>query len=294
VYYGDELRPGTNGADADGGSIYKFVPATAWTGKTVKALSESPLVSGSVYAYTASCVGKGSNSFPQFGQGCEVGEGAWVKVDASSPLTSTAAIQGATGYYRPEDGHFDRAYKGPGVKFCWANTGNEDAKNYAEVMCMIDTNPIGTGEKLVDNDAVNGFGLTYLADTAEAKGFAVSTVSRILEGDKDFNSFDNLDFQPVTGKMYVIEDHPFGDVFACLPDSASDRDLKVDGCIKTLSVRDSSAEPTGFTFTGDGKTAYMYIQHTDDSACVDGTDCAKNDGFVTDDLIKITGFKTKK
>ena len=94
--------------------------------------------------------------------------------------------------------------------------------------------------------------------------------------------------------MYVIEDHPFGDVFACLPDSASDRDLKVDGCIKTLSVRDSSAEPTGFMFSGDGKTAYLHIQHSDDTACVDGTDCAKNDGFVTDDLIKITGFKTKK
>ena len=52
--------------------------------------------------------------------------------------------------------------------------------------------------------------------------------------------------------MYVVEDHPFGDVWACLQDSA-DRDTKSDGCVKALSVRDSSAEPTGYTFTGDGK-----------------------------------------
>jgi secreted PhoX family phosphatase len=93
--------------------------------------------------------------------------------------------------------------------------------------------------------------------------------------------------------MYVIEDNPFGDIWACLPDG-EDRNIKTDGCVKMLSVRDSSAEPTGFAFTGDGKTAYFHIQHSSDSACLAGTDCASNDGYPTDDLIKISGFKLKK
>jgi Bacterial protein of unknown function (DUF839) len=287
VYYGDEERPGTGGADFDGGSLFKFVPELKWDGTLVANLSQSPLAAGSVYAYQASCQAKTSSSFPQFGQGCEIGEGAWVKVDAGN-LRTSAFMNGATGYYRPEDGHFDPMYAGAGVKFCWTNTGNSAAHNYGEVVCLIDTNPVGNGEKIVV-----ATGLTYLADSAETRGFAVATANRAVEGDADLNQPDNLAFQPVTGNMYVIEDNPFGDVWACLPDG-KDRDIKTDGCVKVLSVRDSSAEPTGYAFTGDGKTAYVYIQHSNDAACVAGTDCAKNDDYATDDLIKITGFKIKK
>jgi secreted PhoX family phosphatase len=286
VYYGDEERPGTGGADFDGGSLFKFVPELQWDGTPVADLSQSPLVAGSVYAYQASCQGKTSSSFPQFGQGCEIGEGAWVKVDPDN-LRLSAFISSATGYYRPEDGQFDPMYAGSGVKFCWNNTGNTSAQNYGEVICTIDTNPVGNGETTVD-----ATGLTYLADTAEIKGFAVAAATRVMEGDTNLNQPDNLAFQPVTGNMYVVEDNPFGDIWACLRDG-KDRDNKVDGCVKMLSVRDSSAEPTGYAFTGDGKTAYVHIQHSSDAACVDGTDCAKNDDYLTDDLIKITGFKLK-
>lgn len=287
VYYGDEERPGSGGPDFDGGSMFKFVPELPSSGAPITDLSQSPLVAGSVYAFQASCQARTSSSFPQFGQGCEIGEGAWVKVDPDN-LRLSAFINSATGYYRPEDGHFDPMYTGAGVKFCWTNTGNSGAQNYGEVVCLIDTNPVGAGEKTVDVT-----GLTYLADTAEVKGFAVAATNRAVEGDADLNQPDNLAFQPVTGNMYVIEDNPFGDVWACLPDG-KDRDIKTDGCVKMLSVRDSSAEPTGFEFTGDGKTAYVHIQHSNDAACVDGTDCAKNDGYATDDLVKITGFKIKK
>ncbi|MBI3774694.1 MAG: DUF839 domain-containing protein [Gammaproteobacteria bacterium] len=96
-----------------------------------------------------------------------------------------------------------------------------------------------------------------------------------------------LALQTVTGNSYVIEDHPNGDIWACLPDGA-DRDTKTDGCIKILSVKDSSAEPTGFFFAPDGKTAYVNIQHSDDS------NMPPLDDYGTDDLIKITGFKVKK
>lgn len=289
VYFGDEARPGTNGADADGGSLFKFVPTTPWNGAAVKTLDKSPLVSGNVYAYQASCQNRTNFNFPQFGQGCEIGEGAWVKVDPIA-LRASASVISATGFYRPEDGHFDPKYRGPGVKFCWNNTGNASAQNFGEVICLLDANPIGTGEKLIETEGVGGQGWTYLADSAQTNGLAVAIANRVLEGDPQLNQPDNLAFQPNTGNMYVVEDNPFGDVWACLRDGR-DRDIKTDGCIRTLSVRDSSAEPTGFTFTADGKTAYLFIQHSDDTACTEGVDCAQNDDFATDDLIKISGFK---
>ncbi len=288
VYAGDEERPGsTADADAtspttndrDGGALFKFVPdVAANAGVKVASLNESPLVSGKVYAYQASCQAKTSSSFPQYGQGCEIGQGAWVQVDTANARVD-AHNKGATGYYRPEDGHFDPMYAGDGVRFCWANTGNEGAENYGEVICLVDTKPMGTGTLVA---AKNGF--TYLADSAEAKGYAVATANRFVEGDTDFNSLDNLAFQPVTGNMYVIEDHNNGDIFACLPDGA-DRDVKTDGCVKILSVKDSSAEPTGFMFSADGKTAYVSIQHSNDA------NMPKVDDYATDDVLVITGFK---
>ena len=57
------------------------------------------------------------------------------------------------------------------------------------------------------------------------------------------------------GNHYVIEDNPNGDIFARLRDGA-DRDIKTDGCGKILLVKDTSAEPTGFKFLADGRTAY--------------------------------------
>ncbi|MEK7139287.1 MAG: hypothetical protein AAB817_01160 [Patescibacteria group bacterium] len=67
-----------------------------------------------------------------------------------------------------------------------------------------------------------------------------------------------------------------------------DRNIKSDGCVKILSVKDTSAEPTGFFFSADGRTAYVSIQHSDDD------NMPLVDDFRTDDLIKITGFKFKK
>lgn len=187
VYYGDEERPGSGGADADGGSLFKFVPDTLWDGMAVTGLNQSPLVAGKVYAYQASCQNRTSSSFPQFGQGCEIGEGAWVKVDPAN-LRTSAFANSATGYYRPEDGYFDPLYTGAGNKFCWTSTGNSGARNYGEVVCLLDTNPTGIGEKPVNNPAANAHGLTYLADNAEPKGFAVAVANRAVEGDADLNS----------------------------------------------------------------------------------------------------------
>lgn len=262
VVAGDELRPGSP-ADADGGAIFKFVPTVPHVGGAIDNLNQSPLVAGFVYAMQVSCV----NNAQRYGQGCEIGNAAWVPVNAATARADADAV-GATGYYRPEDLHQDPQYRDPAspeaVRFCWTNTGNEGAMNYAEVVCAVDNAPM----------------------TADATQRTVG-VNRFVEGDTDFNSFDNLEFQPHTGNMYVIEDHNNGDIFACLPDG-KDRDIKTDGCVKILSVKDSLAEPTGFIFDASGKTAYVSIQHSNDA------NMPAVDGYGTDDVIKITGFKVKR
>jgi hypothetical protein len=255
VIGGDELRPGSANSDVDGGSLFKFVPANPHAGGMIANLDASPLVSGSAYALRVSCV---SNK-EQYGQGCEVGNGAWVEVDAARARQSANQV-GATGYYRPEDLHADPLYTGEGVRFCWTNTGNKYAQNYGEVICGIDAAPLAAGA-----------------------GVLSVVVNRFVEGDSQMNAPDNFAFHPVSGMAYVIEDNANGDVWACLPDGA-DRDIKSDGCIRILSVKDSSAEPSGFMFSNDGTTAYVSIQHSNDD------DMPAVDDYATDDLLIITGF----
>jgi hypothetical protein len=275
VIAGDEERPGSTdpgtgtAVDADGGAIFKFIPSINYLGgDPITDLDESPLNSGSTYAMQVSCV----NNKQQVGQGCEIGNAAWVGVSATN-ARADANNNGATGYYRPEDLHGDPTYNGPGVRFCWTNTGNEGASNYAEVVCGVDDD--------------------YLSADANIRSVKVN---RFVEGDGDFNAFDNLDFQPHTGILYVIEDHDNGDIFACLTDGA-DRDIKTDGCVRIASVKSmgagDDAEPTGFTFDGSGTTAYVSIQHSGDNNCIPGSDCAASDGYRTDDIVKISGFKIK-
>ncbi len=272
VIAGDELRPGSP-AKANGGSIFKFVPSVVYTSASgpITDLAQSPLVAGSVYALQSSCV----NDKQQFGQGCEIGMGAWIAVNAAT-ARAEANSKGATGFYRPEDLELDPLYRDAAnpsaVRFCWTNTGSEDANNYGEVLCGVDKEPLVT---------------TFTDSSGVTQPKRTTTINRFIEGDADFNQPDNLAFQPVTGNAYVIEDNPNGDIWACLPDGA-DRDIKSDGCIKILSVKDSSAEPTGFFFTPDGKTAYVNTQHSDDS------NMPMLDDYGTDDLIKITGFKVKR
>jgi hypothetical protein len=258
VIAGDELAPGV---DTPGGAIYKFIPASPRTGNTpIRKLRDSPLAAGRVYALQVSCLETNSQS----GQGCETGNAAWVEVNAATARAEAAAKQ-ATDYYRPEDLERDPAFRDPrhpqAVRFCWANTGNEAAGHYGEVLCAVDPAPL-------------------LAEP----GSRHVMVTRFLEGDGDFNSFDNLAFQPGSGNLYVVEDHDNGDVLACLPDG-TDRDRRSDGCVRVASVRDSSAEPTGLIFTADGKTAYLVIQHSDDRHM------PAVDGHPTDDVLKISGFR---
>lgn len=277
AYSGDELRPGDEGTDKDGGAIYKFVPDHMYTGNTtISNLADSPLASGRLFALTVSSREFAASGFPRYGQGSEVGVAAWVKVNPAIARADAAAL-GATGYYRPEDLEIDPTYSGEGVRFCWTNTQRESAKSYGEVLCAVDSKPDATGEKVQP-----GTSRFYLADAANA--FATASVYRHIEGTLDFNSFDNLAFQPGTGNLFVVEDHANGDVWSCLPDG-DDADLQSDGCVKVLSLTDSVAEPTGLFFSKNGKTAYLTIMHSND------TNMTEHNGWPTDDIVKITGFK---
>jgi secreted PhoX family phosphatase len=198
-----------------------------------------------------------------------------------------ANTRGATGYYRPEDLHDDPTYVGPGVSFCWTNTGNGDASFFAEVLCATDTTPAAPSTRTTK---VGGAALAfpYQSQGGGSNPFAVATVNRFIEGDPRFNSHDNLAFQPISGRVYVIEDDTHGEIWACLKDGL-DRDIKSDGCVAMLSVRDPAAEPTGFVFDGTGQVAFYNVQHGGQPAgLLDFTSNPVNG--QTDDLIKITGF----
>src|SRR4029079_6443352 len=82
-------------------------------------------------------------------------------------------------------------------------------------------------------------------------------------------------FQPHTGNLVILEDGPVdvvkstnplvtelrrNDLWICLPDGHDDSAL-TDGCVRFGSIRDTSAEPTGFIFFGSGEEALVSIQH---------------------------------
>jgi secreted PhoX family phosphatase len=285
IYAGDELRPGEEGRDRDGGAVYKFLPAVPREESgPIELLSDSPLMAGSSYALTVSCWEAANKQFPQYGQGCEVGDAAWVQIDPGD-ARADAHARHATGYYRPEDLHLDSAYEGGGVRFCWANTGREEAGHYGEVMCAVDHTPLPAQPTIKMDSRI---GLGYLAD---GDAYTTLRVTRFVEGDTRFNSFDNLAFQPHTGNLYILEDHSHGEIIACLPDG-DDRDFKSDGCISVASVIDPKAEPTGFLFDASGETGYLILQHGEQATPL--LDFATNptDGS-TDDLIRIRGFEVQ-
>lgn len=265
VIAGDELNPGGGN---EGGAIFKFIPATLRGREAgiVSDLAQSPLASGTLYAWI------GGSVSGETGQGTQRGAGRWIgPVDWDDPtdpndLSSTqwARDNNATGFYRPEDLHIDTSYTGSGVRVLWANTQNENSQHYGEVLSMTDLDP----------------------DSNES----TPVVQTFIEGNARFNQPDNLDVQPKTGNVYVVEDHQFGEIYACLRDGA-DLDLQSDGCAPMLSVVDPNAEPSGFIFDGSGTRAFLHIQHGQQPASLLDFDSNPVNG-QTDDLIVIEGFKT--
>jgi len=294
MLYGDELAP--SGGTA-GGAIYKFVPQIPFQGSGPIALpSQSPLVSGSVFGLRVAAQGSSN-----WGQGAETGKGAWVAVNLAGTPNSVVDANGNiilrnaqlnqrfTGYYRPEDMDVDPIALDKGIfRACWANTGRmshtdsslvENSAVHSEVMCLTENPPSSAAPNPVTG--------------------TIPTVERFVTGSEERGMFDNLAFQPHTGNLVVLEDNSVtsvkrlnptvtelrgNDLWICLPDGADD-DVLTDGCVRFASIRDTSAEPTGFIFLGSGESAFVNIQHR-----------AVNDGLGAGNhgaLIRISGFKVK-
>ena len=286
--YGDELAP--SGGN-NGGGIYKFVPTFPFQGGgPIAVASASPLDSGKVYGLRVAA-SKSSN----WGQGAETGAGAWVEINLANAgvvdangniLLRTAQVaQKFTGFYRPEDMDVDPIAKENGLfRACWANTGRlshaggsvvENSAVRSEVMCVSENPPSAN-------------------DPTPATG-AIPTVSRFVPGSQQRGMYDNVAFQPKTGNLVVLEDGPTSivkaggvveprgnDLWICLPDGKDD-DEETDGCVRFASVKDTSAEPTGFIFFGSGEEALVSIQHR----AVNDAAGEGNHGA----LVKISGFK---
>jgi len=234
-----------------------------------------------------------ANGSSNWGQGAEVGKGRWIAIDMAAAgvvdlngniiLRSAQVAQKFTGYYRPEDMDVDPIAAKAGVfRACWANTG-----------CLF-----FNGRSPTENSAVHGEVLCIVDEPSAAVPApptgAIPIVTRFIVGNQEAGMFDNVAFQPHTGNLVVLEDGPTSvitpngpeprgnDLWICLPDGADDDTLS-DGCVRFASVRDTSAEPTGFIFLGSGEAAFVSIQHR-----------AVNDALGEGNhgaLLKISGFK---
>jgi secreted PhoX family phosphatase len=296
MIYGDELAPGAVSKGSPGGAIYKFVPTIPFQGAgPISALAQSPLAAGSIFGLRVAAQGS-----TNWGQGAETGNGAWVAVNSAATGVTDAngnislrvaqTLGQFTGYYRPEDMDIDPIALEDGVfRACWANTGRmshtdsslvENSGVKTEIMCLVE-NPPST------------FAPNPVTGT-------IPTVDRFIAGSEERGMFDNVAFQPHTGNLVVLEDNSVttvkslnplvtelrgNDLWICLPDGDDD-DVQSDGCVRFASIRDTSAEPTGFIFKGSGESAFLNIQHRAANDALGNT----NHGA----LIRISGFKVKQ
>jgi secreted PhoX family phosphatase len=287
IIFADELAP--SGGNA-GGGIYKFAPAVPFQGNgPITVPGMSPLASGTLYGLRVAASGSSN-----WGQGAETGNGAWTVVNLAGAnvvdangnviLRNAQLLQKFTGYYRPEDMDIDPIAAEKGIfRACWANTGRkshtgssvvENSGVESEVMCLVE-NPPST------------------AVPAPPTG-TIPTVERFVTGSQERAMYDNLAFQPHTGNLVILEDGAVGvvkkdgttelrgnDLWMCLPDGKDD-DALTDGCVRFASIRDTTAEPSGFIFFGSGEEALVHVQHR-----------GYNDAHNLGALIKISGFKVK-
>lgn len=254
MYYADENRPGGGNP---GGSYFKFIPTTPWNGTfqatTAADLAQSPLAGGTVYGLRVGIRGSGD-----YGEGTEIGLGAWIAVcSGSGPcgnLRALAATNFLTAYYRPEDMEKDLFALDAGqVKWCANNTGNEASQNsghtWGNTVCLTD-----------------GSLSEALANTAKPD------MQFLLLGNSELAMPDNIAQQPGTGNWVIHEDgdiadtHKNNDLWICLPDGG-DLDTLTDGCLRMATLNDliannnEGAEWTGGFWDPTGTTFYVSVQH---------------------------------
>jgi len=241
MYYGDENRPSQGTA---GGAYFKFIPGVPWTGgPAITSLSQSPLVSGTVYGLR---LGKRSGN-TDHGQGSNTGLGTWIPVPSpdNANLRALSATLKLTGYYRPEDIDIDQKALAAGfVRWCGNNTGNESQDhNWGETVCLTDG--------------------TLVQATANA---ATPEVQYLVIGNPELAMPDNIAYQPGRGNWIIHEDGDGpevgrnNDLWSCL-DDGEDADGLSDGCVRIATLNDLNAEWTGGIFDATGRRFFVSVQH---------------------------------
>jgi Alkaline phosphatase PhoX len=243
MYYGDENRPATGTA---GGAYFKFIPTVPWSGTPITNLSQSPLVSGTVYGLR---LGRRSGN-TDFGQGTNTGQGVWVPIPGptfgnNADLRTFASGLKLTGYYRPEDAEIDPVALASGlIRFCGNNTGNEaNDHNWGETICVTD----GSVAQALTNTGI-------------------PEVQYLVIGTADFAMMDNLAYQPGRGNWVIHEDGDGpeagrnNDLWSCV-DDGDDADSLSDGCVRIGTLNDLTSEWTGGTFDYWGNHFYVSVQH---------------------------------
>lgn len=273
TYYSDELRPASG---RPGGGMFKFAPTTPFSGgDAITNLSDSPLAAGKVHVMRLGLRTGGTD----YGHGSNTGGGKWIPLSTPvNPLTfnlaaiaRSAAVGGYTGYYRPEDIDLDPAAWADGrIRMCWNNTGNDLQANWGETLCL---------EDVAD-------------DPANFPTGRQPVVEPFVIGNPELRRQDNLDFQPGTGILYLLQDATTStteggttndSAWACLPDGA-DIDILSDGCVRVLNSLDGFAEWSGIKFLADGKSFYINHMHrTQDGRAIP----------ETTDLLRVSGLSIR-
>ena len=120
---------------------------------------------------------------------------------------------------------------------------------------------------------------------------AIPEAQLFVVGNPEQAMMDNVAYQPGRGNWIFHEDGDGpevgrnNDLWSCLEDGRDDDKLS-DGCVRFASVKDTTAEPTGFIFLGSGESAFVNIQHRAVNDAAGNT----NHGA----LLKISGFNVKK
>ena len=265
--------------DFDGGTVYKYVPSRSLVrtdNSLISDLSQSPLLAGRVFSPKAAHNYQFRRIRPQ-GQGQETGLGVWTAISILSPRTS-AAGGFATGFSRPSGITLftDRLHRvnvptpacfrpSPPGAVCWANQGHPKTNDYGSVMCLYDgCLPAATGSMRSSSNSVRFY----------------------LNGSKDINNIEYISFQPSPveqpSTLFLSEGTKAGDIWACLPQT--DGSKLSDGCIRVLSVVDTSAGAKGFKFNNEGNIAYFVLHDSRDD------NMPTKDNYRTDDIIQVKFF----
>ena len=181
-------------------------------------------------------------------------------------LRNAQALQKFTGYYRPEDMDIDPIAAENGVfRACWANTGRMSHTDSS----LVENSGVESEDHVPGRESAErrraraadrAPSRRSSASSPAARNAACSTTSRSSRTPAISSSSKTDSVNSVKSLNPLRTELRGNDLWICLPDGDDD-DALTDGCVRFASIRDTSAEPTGFIFLGSGEEAFVNIQH---------------------------------